>query len=140
MPATLNLTIVDAAKRIAKGENIGIAVVDVSTAFLHADMDQEVFVKLDEETLKLIKEENIPGLQPMDENGYYRAEKAMYGHRKAPKLWKEHLTKILEELGLKQSKVDSSFFCDKPERIWVHVDDMVLSGNFVPVPCNAPWS
>ena len=60
--------------------------IDVSTALLHENIGQEGFVKLDEETLKLIKDANIQGMQPIDESKCYRVEKAKYGHRKVPKL------------------------------------------------------
>ena len=51
-----------------------IACLDASNAFLHAGMKDEVRVKLDLDTLKL--------LQEVDSGGFQRVDKALQGYKK----------------------------------------------------------
>ena len=55
-PASFNLLLALAAKRMALGKVKNIARIDVSTAFLRAEMSEEVSVKSDPATLQLIEE------------------------------------------------------------------------------------
>ena len=59
---------------------VTIACLDVSTAFLHAKMKDEVYIKLDADTLRVIDEENMTNLKLFDAEGFYRVDKALYGH------------------------------------------------------------
>ena len=59
---------------------IAIAI-DVHTAFLHAAIDQELFTEPPEES-------------ELCEDAVWKLHKALYGHRKAPKLW-QHLVESL---------------------------------------------
>ena len=56
---SFNLVLALAAKRVALGKAQTIAYLDVSTAFLHAKMQDEVYIKLDADTLRMIHEENM---------------------------------------------------------------------------------
>ena len=57
---------------------------------LHADVDQDLFAEPPEPD-----EWNDAGLK---EDEVWRLNKALYGYRKAPKLWHHHLESILESL------------------------------------------
>ena len=57
-PVSFNLVLALAAKRVALGKSQTIACLDISTAFLHAKMKDEVYIKLDD-TLRMIHEENM---------------------------------------------------------------------------------
>ena len=72
-----------------ESDHITIAI-DVHTAFLHADVDQDVFAEPTEPD-----ESCDAGLK---EDEVWRLNKALYGYRKAPKLWHQHLVSILESL------------------------------------------
>ena len=50
-----------AAKRVTLGKSQTVAC-DVSTAFLHAEMRDEVYIKLDADTLRMIREEKLAKL------------------------------------------------------------------------------
>ena len=60
-----------AAKRVELGKSQTIACLDVSTAFFHAELRDEVYIKLDADTLRTIREENLPNLQPFDDECFY---------------------------------------------------------------------
>ena len=53
-PVSFNLVSALAAKRVALGKPQTIARLDVSTAFLHAGIRDEVYTKLDADTLRMI--------------------------------------------------------------------------------------
>ena len=57
-PVSFNLVLALAAKRVALGKSQTIACLDVSTAFLHAKINDEVYIQLDANTLRMIHEEN----------------------------------------------------------------------------------
>ena len=101
-------------------DHITIAI-DVHTAFLHADVDQEFFA------------------EPPESNDWYDAAlredevwklKALYGSRKAPKLWHQHVVSLLESLKYHQLLTDPSCFRNDELNIekFTVVDDGLLFG------------
>ena len=127
---SFNLVLALAAKRVALGKSQTLACVDVSTAFLHAEMRDDVQTKMDADTLRLIREEQLPNLQPFDSEGFYNVDKALAGYRGSPRFWKDAAAEAAKDLGLKPSTIDNSLHMD-PVRFlqYVHVDDEHLSGN-----------
>ena len=93
-PSTLSLKTMLAASshdRNNDPESNHITVsIDVNTAFLHADVDQDLFAEPPEPD-----EWYDAGLQ---EDEVWKLNKALYGYRKAPKLWHQHLVSVLESL------------------------------------------
>ena len=92
------------------------------TAFLHADVDQDVFAEPPEPD-----EWYDAGLK---EDEVWRLNKALYGYRKAPKLWHQHFVSILESLNSHPLLTDPSCFRNDETntKIFVHVDDCLLFG------------
>lgn len=129
LPSSFNLLLSLAAKRVALGQSQTIACLDVSTAFLHAEMKDEVYIKLDSDTIQTIRDENLQNIYPADDEGFYRVDKAIYGHRGSPKFWKEAVRGAAKELGLKPSVIDSSIYMSDNFFQYVHVDDETLSGD-----------
>ena len=71
--------------------------------------------------------EQFENLQPVDDGGFYKEDKALYGYR-APRLWKDAVAKVAKEHRLEQSKIDNSLCMDKQNLLEiVHVDDEILS-------------
>ena len=124
-PVSFNLVLALAAKRGALGKSQTIACHDVSTAFLHAKMKDEVYIQFDADTPRMIHEENMKNLEPFDDDGFYKVDKALYGHR-GPRYWKDAVAEAARNLGLKPSKIDNY-----PGNFirYVHVDDELLSGD-----------
>ena len=66
--------------------------IGVHTAFLHADVDQELFAEPPEPDEWYESE--------LREDEVWKLQKALYGYRKAPKLWHQHVVSLLESLEL----------------------------------------
>ena len=125
-PSTLSLKTMLAASshdRNDDPESNHITVsIDVHTAFLHADVDQDLFAEPPEPD-----EWYDAGLQA-DE--VWKLNKALHGYRKAPKLWHQHLVSVLESLNYHPLLTHpSSFRNDETNtHIFVHVDDGLMFG------------
>ena len=96
--------------------------ITVSIDVLHADVDQDLFAEPPEPD-----EWYDAGLK---EDEVWKLNKALYGYRKAPKLWHKHLVSVLESLNYHPLLTDPSC-CRNDEtntNIFVHVDDGLLFG------------
>ena len=95
---------------------------DIETAFLYADLDEDIYVK------------PPVGFEECDMDGarlVWRLHKSLYGLRQAPRNWYDTFTAFLKEYGFKQSKRDPCVFVyvdEKTGRLQgmfvVHVDDV----------------
>ena len=125
-PSTLSLKTMLAASshdRDSDPESDHITVaIDVHTAFLHADVDQDLFAETPEPD-----EWYDAGLK---EDEVWKRNKALYGYRKAPKLWDQHLVSVLESLNYHPLLMDPSCFRNDETNtnIFVHVDDGLMFG------------
>jgi hypothetical protein len=94
---------------------------DVDNAFLHGDLDEEVYMK------------PPPGLQLPHPKMVCKIQKSLYGLRQASRNWNKKLTSILAALGYKQISADYSLFvkisANSFTAILVYVDDIILCGN-----------
>ena len=122
-PSTLSLKTMLAASshdRNNDPESNHITVsIDVHTAFLHADVDQDLFAEPDEWYDAGLKEDEV-----------WKLKEALYGYRKAPKLWHKHLVNVLESLNYHPLLTDTSGFRNDETNIniFVHVDDGLMFG------------
>lgn len=66
---------------------------DVTTAYLHGDLEGEIYVKPPKEI-------------PNQSGKIWRFKNAMYGLKQSGRAWNKRLSRALKEMGLKQSKVD----------------------------------
>ena len=107
---------------IAARHNIVARVYDISTAFLHASLDEEVYVQQPKGHIVKGKEKCV-----------YRLKKAMYGLKNAPKAFSDHFMNILSETGFKQSTKDSCLWYLRRGTHFVyylfHVDDILVVSN-----------
>ena len=104
-----------------ESDHITIAI-DVHTAFLHADVDQDLFAEPpapDEWYDAGVNEDEV-----------WRLNKALYGYRKTPKLWHQHSLSILESLNYHPLVTDPSRFRNDETNtnIFIRVDDGLLFG------------
>lgn len=94
---------------------------DVHNAFLHGDLEEEVYMKMP------------PGFHTDDQTKVCRLRKSLYGLKQAPRCWFAKLTSALKSFGFKQSYSDYSLFAyikdGKSLRVLVYVDDLVIAGN-----------
>ncbi|KAI7948446.1 hypothetical protein MJO29_010111 [Puccinia striiformis f. sp. tritici] len=92
---------------------------DVETAFLHGEMDADVYVR------------QVSGFEvPGKENWVWKLNKSLYGMKQAPRMWKKHLTETLKTLGLVPSIMDDALFYNSDRTLFLHmyVDDGLIVG------------
>jgi hypothetical protein len=95
---------------------------DVSTAFLNAPLEEEIYAKIPEGAPNA----NNPSL-------VWKIEKAMYGLKQAPRAWNNCMTEFLKEIGMERTKTDICVFkkCLNGIIILVllYVDDLFIVSN-----------
>ena len=92
---------------------------DVKSAFLNGELEEEVFVK------------QPPGfIDEKHPHWVYRLDKALYGLRQAPRAWYDTLTKHLSENGFKRGAIDNTLFILRERGnlllVQVYVDDIIF--------------
>jgi hypothetical protein len=92
---------------------------DFVLAYPQADVERELYMEIPRGI-------EIPGV----ERGTYALKliKNLYGQRQAGRVWYNHLTSGLKNLGFKQSAVDECVFYYKRSVFLVYVDDTILLG------------
>ena len=129
-PASFNLVLALAAKRVALGKSQTVACLDVSTAFLYAEMQVEVYIKMDADTLRLIREETCQTCNHSTIKVSTKWTKLLFGYRGSRRYWKDAVSEAAKGLGLKPSKTDNSLHLDPGNLIQhAHVDDELFSGD-----------
>ena len=95
---------------------------DVQNAFLHGDLDEEIYM-------------NIPlGFKRNTGNKVCKLKKALYGLKQSPRVWFGRFAKVMKEFGYKQSQGDHTFFIKQSVAgrvtvVLVYVDDIIVTGN-----------
>uniref|UniRef100_A0A5B6Z677 Putative polyprotein n=1 Tax=Davidia involucrata TaxID=16924 RepID=A0A5B6Z677_DAVIN len=95
---------------------------DVKNAFLHGDLEEEVYMEMP------------PGFSSQTTNGKVcRLKKALYGLKQSPRAWFGRFHKAMVKIGYKQSNADHTLFIkrrgDMITVLIVYVDDIVVTGN-----------
>ncbi|KJZ70698.1 hypothetical protein HIM_09922 [Hirsutella minnesotensis 3608] len=100
---------------IAAAEDLEIEQMDVKTAFLYGDIDEEVYL------------EQPQGFKD-GTSRVCRLKKAIYGLKQAPRIWFQTISKFLETLGYRPIAADVSVFVRGKSIIAIYVDDLLLTG------------
>ena len=115
------MTTVRAFLAIAASKNWELHQMDVHNAFLHGDLDEEIYMKLP------------PGFESSDPSLVCRLRKSLYGLKQAPRCWFAKLVSALKGYGFLQSYSDYSLFTYTKGtvqiNVLVYVDDLIISGN-----------
>ena len=94
---------------------------DVTTAFLYASLDEEVYMEL----MEGMEGYGIPGKVA-------RLWKALYGLKQASRMWNLHIDGILKQMGFMRLSGDHGVYVkwDGEKRVWLalYVDDIFLTG------------
>ncbi|CAI7783937.1 unnamed protein product [Closterium sp. NIES-53] len=100
----------------AAAKNFPLRQIDVSNAFLYADVDAEIYVE-------------YPHTYPTNPPSVSKIKKSLYGIKKAPRLWQQHLNRKLTEVGFRQLPHDPGMYrLDKKGRyalLVAYVDDIL---------------
>ncbi|RVW84739.1 Retrovirus-related Pol polyprotein from transposon RE1 [Vitis vinifera] len=95
---------------------------DIKNAFLHGDLEEEVYL------------EQPPGFVAQGEYGKVCClKKALYGLKQSPRAWFGKFSKEIQAFGMNKSEKDHSVFYKKSAvgiiLLVVYVDDIVITGN-----------
>ena len=101
---------------VAIWKGFQIEQLDVRTAFLHGDIDEDIFVS------------PPPGLNICSRSGVLRLQKGLYGLKQAPRLWNDKWNAAMDSLGLLAVLADPCVFVNGD--IWplLYVDDVLIIG------------
>ncbi|KAJ9566378.1 hypothetical protein OSB04_002344 [Centaurea solstitialis] len=106
---------------VAVKRNWEIHQLDVNNAFLHGDLNEEIYMKIPQ------------GFAKEGDTRVCRLRKSLYGLKQASRNWYQKFTNALVDLGFKQSRADYSLFIHKEDESFVaaliYVDDVVVVGN-----------
>lgn len=95
---------------------------DVSTAFLHGKLEEEVYMKVPDGV-------TVPIGSPP--NTVLRLNRAIYGIKQASRVWNQNLHKTLTELGFSRSPYDYCLYVRVEDGVFcamtVVVDDLVIA-------------
>lgn len=80
---------------LAAKEDFEISHMDVTTAYLNGNLEEDIYVRPPEE----IKEHDNPG-------GVWKLKKAMYGLKQSGRAWNKRFDDVLKQHGLEKSKFD----------------------------------
>ena len=100
---------------IAAALDLEVHQMDVKTAFLYGDVDEEIYV------------EQPTGLED-GTNRVCRLNKALYGLKQSPRIWYNTLSAYLDSLGFKPLTSDMGVFVKGHVYIAVFVDDLLIMG------------
>ncbi|KAD4385676.1 hypothetical protein E3N88_25845 [Mikania micrantha] len=106
---------------MAASERWRVHHLDVKSAFLNGDLNEEVYIKQPDGFV-------VQGNEKM----VYKLSKALYGLRQAPRAWNVKLDKVLKELGFMKCKHEQAVYIlhksDTTLIIGVYVDDIIVTG------------
>ncbi|CAL2246130.1 unnamed protein product [Prunus armeniaca] len=95
---------------------------DVKNAFLHGDLEEEVYMKLP-----------LDHPQGCDSNLVCKLHKSIYGLKQSPRSWYSKLSSVLEAVDFPLSNADSSLFIRigfvGKLVVLIYVDDLIITGD-----------
>ncbi len=112
---------------------------DVETAFLNGNLEEEIFMEIPDglivkgEVLKLKTEEDYGQQANKSKNEkILKLNKSIYGLKQSPRCWNKRLSEFLINKGYKSSKADPCVFIKTTNNqqtvIAIYVDDCFLIG------------
>ena len=90
---------------------------DVKTAFLYGDVQEDIYVQQPDGFNK-------------DNTKVCKLNKALYGLKQSPRVWYQHFSVYMKELGLNPIKSDHNVFMNPKEGtiVALYVDDVLIIG------------
>jgi len=100
---------------LAAQKNLIIHQVDINTAFLNGDLEEEIYI------------EPPPGIITYKKDQVCKLHKAFYGLKLAPRAWNKSLVQFLSDFGLSQLKSDVCVFINQELIVEIYVDDIIIA-------------
>ena len=117
------ITIVRVLLALAACKSWKLWQMDVKNAFLHGELDKDIYMEQPRGFESKIHPEYVCKLK-----------KALYGLKQAPQAWYEKIGEFLVQSGFKVAPSDSTLFVKEKESrlviVLVYVDDLIITGNF----------
>jgi len=113
-------------------EDLEFATFDIKGAFLHADIEEEVYVRISKDVANILCEHLPAYREYLQSNGtmIIKLEKCLYGLRQSPRAWYEVIKKIIMNMGYKPVSNDTCLFVrhnkGKSGYLALYVDDMLI--------------
>ena len=103
--------------KLAMNSKLKLLLGDVSVAFLHADADEPMYLRLPPDFARPVY--------------CWLTREAIYGRRKAPQYWQDHFAKGAAKLGFARSYINACFYWSQADDLYmlVHGDDIMLVGD-----------
>lgn len=104
---------------IATEKGYDVHQMDVKTAFLNGDLEEEIFMEQPEGVVEKGKEHLV-----------WRLRKSLYGLKQAPRVWYAKLDSFLQSIGFSRCESDHSVYVNEKSKVLisVYVDDLVIAG------------
>ncbi|MBY3556005.1 hypothetical protein HGI15_21915, partial [Modestobacter lapidis] len=116
------LTSIRTVLSAAAAYDLEIEQMDVKTAFLHGDLEEEIYMKQPEGFVARGKE-----------NLVCKLEKSLYGLKQSPRMWYQKFDSYAQQIGFTRSHADHCVYVKREGEMFViltlYVDDMLLIGN-----------
>ncbi|CAL9009341.1 unnamed protein product, partial [Prunus brigantina] len=95
---------------------------DVKNAFLHGDLEEEVYMDMP------------PGIEKTSQGKVCRLRKSLYGLKQSPRAWFGRFSQAMQKYGYRPSQADHTLFLrhsrdGKITIVIVYVDDIIMTGD-----------
>ena len=118
----VKLTTIRLVLKIVAAENLHLEQLDVKTAFLHGDLEEELYMRQPE---GFIKEDR--------KNLVCRLKKSLYGLKQAPRQWYKKFDSFMSSHGFTRCQADHCCYFKKIDNNFIilllYVDDMLVAGS-----------
>ena len=117
---------------IGSAYNKLFSVMDIGTAYLNADINAKVYMRIPKEISQILIEMNLVSSEYMNYDGtlVVLLRKALYGLKQASKLWNNTISKKMNDLGYVENEMDACIFVRMREAesdiVIVYVDDLLV--------------
>ena len=118
----VKLTTIRLVLKIVAAENLHLEQLDIKTAFLHGDLEEELYMRQPE---GFIKEDR--------KNLVCRLKKSLYGLKQAPRQWYKKFDSFMSSHGFTRCQADHCCYFKKIDNNFIilllYVDDMLVVGS-----------
>ena len=105
-------------------ENLHLEQLDVKTAFLHGDLEEDLYM-IQPEGFIVQKQKNL----------VCKLRKSLYGLKQAPRQWYKKFDSFMHKIGFKRCKADHCCYVKSFENSYIIlllcVDDMLIAGSSI---------
>ena len=111
-----------AVRAVAAPKNWSLHHMDVKNAFLHGDLQEDVYMM------------QPLGFQDVQHPNFVcKLKKALYGLKQAPRAWADKIGEYLVTIGFQIANADSSLYVRKTQNgimlLVIYVDDLIMTGD-----------